>query len=51
MGRLDNRVAVVTGAASGNGRGIALRFASEGADVDVADIDRAGMEETASLVR
>lgn len=51
MGTLNGKVAVVTGAASGNGRGIALRFAQDGADIVVADIDRNGMEETAHLVR
>jgi len=38
MGRLDNRVAIVTGASSGIGRGIAVTFAREGARVVVADI-------------
>ncbi|MFN0094592.1 MAG: SDR family NAD(P)-dependent oxidoreductase [Dehalococcoidia bacterium] len=51
MGKLDGKVAVVTGAASGNGRGMAVRFAEEGANVVVADLDPAGMEETARLVR
>ncbi|MGH9292938.1 MAG: 3-oxoacyl-ACP reductase [Acidimicrobiales bacterium] len=37
--RLQGRVAVITGAASGIGRASALRFASEGADVVVADLD------------
>ena len=37
-GRLDGKVALVTGASSGNGRAIALRFAEEGAKVTVADI-------------
>ncbi|MFO1062200.1 MAG: 3-oxoacyl-ACP reductase family protein [Dongiaceae bacterium] len=37
MSRLANRVALVTGAASGIGKGIALAFAREGADLVVAD--------------
>lgn len=39
--RLKDKVAVVTGAASGFGRGIAQAFAREGARVVVADIDKA----------
>jgi NAD(P)-dependent dehydrogenase (short-subunit alcohol dehydrogenase family) len=39
MGRLDNKVAVITGAASGIGRATARKFASEGASVVVADFD------------
>jgi 3-oxoacyl-[acyl-carrier protein] reductase len=38
MNALRDRIAVVTGAASGIGKGIALAFAAEGADVVVADI-------------
>jgi len=51
MGNLDGKVAVITGAASGNGRGMAVRFAADGADVVIADVNRAGMEETAHAVR
>ncbi len=51
MPRLEGKIAVVTGAASGNGRGMAIRFAEDGADVVIADLDDAGMEETARLVR
>jgi NAD(P)-dependent dehydrogenase (short-subunit alcohol dehydrogenase family) len=42
MGRLDGQVAVITGAASGIGAGIATRFAAEGAKVVVADVDTVG---------
>jgi NAD(P)-dependent dehydrogenase (short-subunit alcohol dehydrogenase family) len=39
MGRLDHKVAVITGAASGIGRATAVRFADEGAKVVVADLN------------
>ncbi len=44
MGKLDGKVAVVTGAASGLGRASALRFASEGAAVVGADLNSQGGE-------
>ena len=44
--RLEDRVAVITGAASGIGRACALEFAREGARVVVADVDLQGAEET-----
>lgn len=40
--RLQGRVAIITGAASGIGRATALRFAREGAVVVIADINRTG---------
>ncbi len=52
--RLENRTAVVTGAASGIGKAIALRFASEGASVVVADLSetqREGGEKTVAAIR
>jgi 3(or 17)beta-hydroxysteroid dehydrogenase len=48
--RLAGKVAFVTGAASGIGRAIALRFAQEGAWVVVADRDEAGGRATADEI-
>ena len=50
MGRLLNKVAIVTGAASGIGRASALAFAREGACVVAADIILEGVEETVKLI-
>lgn len=49
-GRFVGKVAIVTGAASGIGRASAIGFARGGAQVVVADIDRAGGEETVRLI-
>ncbi len=43
MSRLAGRVAIVTGAAQGIGRGIALAFAREGAHLAISDVKREGL--------
>ncbi len=48
--RLQDRVAVITGAGSGIGRAMSLLFAREGARVLAADLDGAAAEETAAQV-
>jgi len=48
--RLENRVAIVTGAAHGIGRVYALRLASEGAKVTIADLDTAAAEAVAKEI-
>lgn len=48
--RLEGRAALITGAASGIGRAIALLFAEEGASVAIADCDEDGGRETAEII-
>jgi NAD(P)-dependent dehydrogenase (short-subunit alcohol dehydrogenase family) len=50
-GRLEGRVAVITGGASGIGKGACLRFAQEGAKLVVADIDRDRGERMAAEIK
>jgi 3-oxoacyl-[acyl-carrier protein] reductase len=47
MGKLSGKSAIVTGGASGMGKGVALCFAEEGANVAVLDRNEAGAKEVA----
>jgi NAD(P)-dependent dehydrogenase (short-subunit alcohol dehydrogenase family) len=51
MGKLSGKVAIITGAGSGIGRATACRFAAEGANVVVAEINDVGAAETVELAR
>ncbi len=51
MVNLDGKTALVTGAGQGIGREIALALADSGAAVAVVDVNLAGADETAALVR
>jgi len=48
--RLEGKIAIITGAASGLGQAAALRFAKEGAAVCIADLDTTNGAETARLI-
>ncbi len=51
MGRVQDQVAVVTGAGLGLGRAIALRLAEEGAKLALGDIDAPALEKTVADIR
>jgi 3-hydroxybutyrate dehydrogenase len=48
---LENKVAIVTGAASGIGKHIAMLFAREGARVVIADLNQKGADAVAAELR
>jgi len=50
MGRLDGKIAIVTGAGQGIGRGIAEKLATEGATVVVTDVNEETAGETAAAI-
>ena len=50
MGRVQDKIAVVTGAGNGLGQAIAQRLAEEGARVVLGDIDKEGLDRTASNI-
>lgn len=51
MRELKGRVAVVTGAASGIGRGVSVELAKQGCDLAICDVDEVGLEHTANDIR
>lgn len=51
MGRLSGKTAIITGAAQGIGEAIALRYAEEGANLALCDLNLEGVEETAESAR
>jgi 2-hydroxycyclohexanecarboxyl-CoA dehydrogenase len=50
MGRLEDKIAIVTGGGQGIGRAIAGKLAAEGATVVVTDLDEASAKETADAL-
>ncbi len=48
VGRLEGKVAVITGGASGIGKACALRFAEEGAEIVISDLGSERLESAAA---
>ena len=51
MKELKGKTAAITGAGSGLGRAMALAFAAEGMNLALADVDQAGLDETAKQIK
>ena len=51
IARLNGKIAIVTGAAQGIGRAIAMRLAAEGAQVAIGDINEDIAKRTASEIK
>jgi len=50
MKDIKDKVAAITGAASGIGRSLAINLSNEGCDLAITDIDKDGLQETAGMI-
>ena len=51
MKTFKNKVALITGAASGMGKYLAINLAKEGADVVICDVNEDGLKETEKIIK